>query len=104
MPDPYASNEHELGKVLELLSEPRDVDGVTRWLLPNLKILKIARGRGRLIAEERFVSMIRNRYVDHGRWDTYEPPVKLQSLYIEGVSSLRDVMDGILGQGVLRPS
>ncbi|KAG9031513.1 hypothetical protein FRB95_002648 [Tulasnella sp. JGI-2019a] len=95
--DPYASS--RLGRVLELLSEPRDVDGIMRWPLPNLKILEIVQGE--LTEQERLVNMIRNRYADREPRETYEPPTKLQSLKLTGSDwgSYLDVMEGILGQG-----
>ncbi|KAG8996002.1 hypothetical protein FRB93_000964 [Tulasnella sp. JGI-2019a] len=103
--DSYTPN--RLGRVLELLSEPRDVDGITLWLLPNLKILEIVQGE--LAERERLINMVRNRYVDRERLETYKPPAKLQSLKIKGtgLSSNWVVINGILGDRVVgysRPS
>ncbi|KAG9035114.1 hypothetical protein FRB95_011981 [Tulasnella sp. JGI-2019a] len=102
--DQYASD--RLSRILDLLSKPNDVDGVARWLLPNLKILDIVQdawteqGQG----QEQLVSMIRNRYADHGPSETYEPPAKLRSLRIISKDLVRYsywlTMEGILGPGV----
>ncbi|KAG8990612.1 hypothetical protein FRB93_003159 [Tulasnella sp. JGI-2019a] len=67
-PDPNVSD--KLSGALGLLSKPRGVDGVTRWPLPNLKILKIEHATWAELKP--LVNMVRNRYTDCEPQETYE--------------------------------
>ncbi|KAG9008967.1 hypothetical protein FRB94_005532 [Tulasnella sp. JGI-2019a] len=99
--DPSVSNEADI--LLELLSESKTVDGVTRWPLPSLKVLEIIQhtwmGQGQLVC------MIRNRHTDRGPREDYELPAKLQTLQIKGRngagSSQLEALKSILGPGVV---
>ncbi|KAG9008859.1 hypothetical protein FRB94_012828 [Tulasnella sp. JGI-2019a] len=97
IPNPYASS--DLGRVLELLSNPKDIDGITRWQLPNLQILRIVRDE--LTEQEQLVNIICNRCADRESRDMYEPPEKLRSLRLESKGRIDDnnweAMRNILG-------
>ncbi|KAG9031130.1 hypothetical protein FRB95_003104 [Tulasnella sp. JGI-2019a] len=101
---PDASASKKLGQVLEFLSTPRDIDGITQWPLPNLNILKIVQDEW--TEQKQLVNMLCNRYGDHKPRDTNEPPPKLWTLTIATSSwinsSNRKIMEDILGQGVMR--
>ncbi|KAG9033648.1 hypothetical protein FRB95_014536 [Tulasnella sp. JGI-2019a] len=100
-PDPTISD--KLGRVLALLSKPREVDGVTRWPLPNLRSLIIQHDTW--MEKEPLFNMVRNRYADHE--PGHERPAKLQSLRIESGSKGSDkgfppMMRSILGPRVVK--
>ncbi|KAG8983447.1 hypothetical protein FRB94_008425 [Tulasnella sp. JGI-2019a] len=101
---PDANIPDKLGGVFELLSKPREVDGATRWPLPNPKILRIEYDTW--TEHEPLINMICNRYTDRELREACERPEKLQSLQIEsgghGDGSLYSVMCDMLGPDVVR--
>ncbi|KAG9016431.1 hypothetical protein FRB93_010680 [Tulasnella sp. JGI-2019a] len=94
---------NQVDGILELLAKSAAIDGVNRWLLPNMKILEIIQETWR--TQEWLVYMVLHRYVDRGPREPYELPEMLQDLRLEGPYQVKhsylEMIEGILGLGVV---